>query len=111
MKAGFLPEADAEMIDSAQFYEHRQAGLGQKFLDAIEVAVRDIEEHADRLAGLVTQSSPSDSRAVSLWTFVPDNPLRDRHRCGDALASPSSLLDRAIKDAPIELLLRRIEQR
>ena len=48
MKATFLSPALAEMAEAAQFYESRQVGLGQQFLDAIDRAIEDLEENPRR---------------------------------------------------------------
>ncbi len=42
-EARFHPEAVAEMIEAAQFYETRQPGLGSRFLDAVEFTARQLE--------------------------------------------------------------------
>jgi hypothetical protein len=33
------PEAEAELIEAAQFYERRVLGLGAQFLDTVEIAI------------------------------------------------------------------------
>jgi hypothetical protein len=48
VKAGFLDEARLEMVEAARFYELRQSGLGQSFLDAINRGVSDIESYPRR---------------------------------------------------------------
>src|ERR1035437_5098466 len=45
MRAGFLSHARLEMAEAAIFYESQQPGLGQRFLDAIDRAVEEINEH------------------------------------------------------------------
>jgi plasmid stabilization system protein ParE len=42
MRVIFHPEAHAEMIEQARFYEKRSEGLGADFLDAIEEATKRI---------------------------------------------------------------------
>ncbi|NCO61164.1 MAG: plasmid stabilization protein [Deltaproteobacteria bacterium CG_4_8_14_3_um_filter_51_11] len=44
-KATFHEDAEAEMIEAAQFYEERSSGLGLSFLDAVEEAVNVICEN------------------------------------------------------------------
>ena len=39
MRVAWHPEAEAEMIEAAQFYDERVHGLGADFLDAIDEAV------------------------------------------------------------------------
>jgi hypothetical protein len=48
MKSVFLHEAELEMAEAAEFYEIRKAGLGSRFLDAIERAVTDVKENPQR---------------------------------------------------------------
>jgi hypothetical protein len=48
MNAIFLREARQEMLDSAAFYEQQRSGLGHRFLDAVDLAVADIQEHPRR---------------------------------------------------------------
>ena len=48
MKSVFLDEAELEMVEAAEFYEMRQLGLGDRFLDAIERAIKDVEENPRR---------------------------------------------------------------
>jgi plasmid stabilization system protein ParE len=42
MRITHHPEAQAEMIDAANFYESKLAGLGGDFLDAVDAAVAAI---------------------------------------------------------------------
>ena len=44
----FLLPAEIEMFSSAKYYEYQAKGLGNKFLDKIEVAVQDISLHSNR---------------------------------------------------------------
>jgi plasmid stabilization system protein ParE len=44
-RATFHEDADAEMIEAAQFYEARSPGLGFSFLDAVEMAILEIYEN------------------------------------------------------------------
>ncbi len=39
MRLNYHPEAEAELVDAAEYYERRLQGLGSEFLDAIESAV------------------------------------------------------------------------
>jgi toxin ParE1/3/4 len=48
MKAILLDEARQEMLDAARFYEFQLSGLGQRFLDAIERAIGDVEQNPRR---------------------------------------------------------------
>ncbi len=42
------PDAEAELIEAAQFYEHRVPTLGAQFLDAVDYAVGVIQEAPER---------------------------------------------------------------
>jgi len=48
MRLIYHPDAEAELIEAAQFYEDRSAALGVEFLDAASLAVADILEVPDR---------------------------------------------------------------
>lgn len=39
MRLIYHPEAEAELVDAAEYYERRLKGLGAEFLDAIDSAV------------------------------------------------------------------------
>ena len=44
MRVIFHPEAHAEMIEQARYYENKSEGLGTDFLDAIEEVARRIAQ-------------------------------------------------------------------
>ena len=44
MRVVFHPEAHAEMIEQARYYESKTAGLGSDFLTAVEEATQRIEQ-------------------------------------------------------------------
>jgi plasmid stabilization system protein ParE len=44
MRLIYHPEAEAELIEAAQFYERRVPTLGAQFLDATDQAIRTIQE-------------------------------------------------------------------
>jgi plasmid stabilization system protein ParE len=44
MRVIYHPEAEIELIKAAQFYEQRVQSLGAQFLDAIEKAVKIIQD-------------------------------------------------------------------
>jgi toxin ParE1/3/4 len=48
MRLIYHPDAEAELIEAAQFYEQRVATLGGQFLEAIDQAVRDIADAPER---------------------------------------------------------------
>ena len=45
MTAGFHPLADRELTEAAAFYEARAAGLGSRFLDDADAALRVLGAH------------------------------------------------------------------
>jgi len=44
MRVIFHPEAHAEMIEQARYYENKSSGLGSDFLDAVEENTRRIQQ-------------------------------------------------------------------
>jgi toxin ParE1/3/4 len=44
MRLIYHPEAEAELIEAAQFYENHVLGLGQRFLNEFEIALSKIQE-------------------------------------------------------------------
>jgi plasmid stabilization system protein ParE len=50
MRLIYHPEAEAELIGAAEYYEHRLPGLGAQLLDAVDRAVRSIEGAPERSA-------------------------------------------------------------
>ena len=38
----YLPEAKEEFIEAARFYERREAGLGDRFLDELEACLDEV---------------------------------------------------------------------
>jgi hypothetical protein len=50
MKARLLPEPEEEIRLAAQWYEDRETGLGEQFLEAIVDALAEIERHPRRFS-------------------------------------------------------------
>lgn len=48
MRLTYHPEAEAELIEAAQFYDERLPGLGRQFIDAIENAGATISRFPER---------------------------------------------------------------
>jgi len=48
MRLTYHPDAQAELIAAAQFYEQRVAGLGARFLDEFDAAIVRINEAPER---------------------------------------------------------------
>ena len=44
----FLLPAELELLEAARYYELQAPGLGNDFLDKIDAAVQDIDEHPER---------------------------------------------------------------
>jgi toxin ParE1/3/4 len=42
------PDAEAELIEAAQFYERRVPGLGAQFLDGVDAGVRVLQQAPQR---------------------------------------------------------------
>jgi toxin ParE1/3/4 len=62
------PDADAEMLAAAQWYEDRVTGLGQRFLSEVIDALSEIERHPQRFAR-VQYRSPREIRRCMLAHF------------------------------------------
>lgn len=45
MKYWFHPEARAELVESAWYYENQRSGLGLRFLDAANESIRRVQAH------------------------------------------------------------------
>ena len=41
----FHPEAEAELLDAAEFYENQQSGLGRRLSKEVRTTIRQICEH------------------------------------------------------------------
>src|ERR1043166_6700768 len=67
MRVIFHPDAHAEMIAQAQYYENRSEGLGADFLDAVEETTRRIAQSHN--AGLI-ESVTIRKRLVSGFPFT-----------------------------------------
>ena len=48
MRLNYHPDAEAELIEAALFYERRLPTLGAQFLDAADCAVRALQEAPER---------------------------------------------------------------
>ena len=48
MRLIFHPEAEAELIEAACFYEEQVNSLGEEFLDAVDLATDEICENPER---------------------------------------------------------------
>jgi hypothetical protein len=45
MNLEFLPEAESEFYDAAEFYESKESGLGKRFRDEVHEACSTIQGH------------------------------------------------------------------
>jgi toxin ParE1/3/4 len=43
----FHPEAELELLEAADFYDHERPGLGSDFLDEVDRALRGVIEHPE----------------------------------------------------------------
>ena len=48
MRLTYHPQAEAELIEAAKFYESRATALGSQFLDAVDRAIRMIHVTPER---------------------------------------------------------------
>lgn len=62
--ASFHPLADMEMNEAAEYYETREVGLGNAFIDEIERAINSIRQHPES-AKIIVKSI----RRKILWRF------------------------------------------
>jgi toxin ParE1/3/4 len=63
------PQARAEAVAAAGFYEAEQAGLGEKFTDVVNASFRQIEQLPRRFAKLETVQPDAEIRRVLLPKF------------------------------------------
>jgi hypothetical protein len=73
MRLIYHPDAEAELIDAAQFYERRVSTLGTQFLDAVDKAIRTIV-HAPERSKIIF----ADVRRLS-YASLPVRDLLSRH--------------------------------
>jgi plasmid stabilization system protein ParE len=59
-----LPPAEAEEIEAACWYDEQQAGLGDRFLDAVDAAIRSLSHNA-----LIHRVRYADVRRVGVPGF------------------------------------------
>ena len=64
MKITFHPEASLELVEAAQFYDSRQEGLGNRFLDALDNALEAITEDP-----LLWRPDSCGRRQYLIWRF------------------------------------------
>ena len=66
-ESGFPPEAHAEMIEQARYYEYKAEGLGGDFLDAVEETVRRVASSPE--SGAIERAN-TRKRLVSGFPFT-----------------------------------------
>lgn len=69
MKLRVLPQAEAEANEAACWYDDRQAGLGEDFLDLYSERLREIEDQPDRFPLLETVAKNQRIRRCRLPRF------------------------------------------
>ncbi len=74
----FHENADAEMMEAAQYYENRAFGLGASFLDAVEEAVDKVsaEPEAYQLVGNEVRQKLLQRFPYSILYVVGDDRIR-----------------------------------
>lgn len=76
MRLIYHPEAEAELIEAARFYEQRVPGLGARFLDATDHAIKAILEDPESFrifAGNIRQSIMSKFPYTIYFRIHPDH--------------------------------------
>lgn len=77
-QVSFHEEADAEMVEAAQYYEKRAFGLGASFLDAVEEAIDKLsaDPEAYQLVGNQIRQKLLQRFPFSILYAVQDNRIR-----------------------------------
>jgi hypothetical protein len=80
MTAKIHPEADAELLAAAQWYENQSGGLGGQFLDELFETIRSIEQHPGRF-GKSRQRTSREVRqaALSRFPYLVVYEVREQH--------------------------------
>jgi hypothetical protein len=66
MRLIYHPDAEAELIESARFYEQRVPSLGGQFLNAVELATGAIRS----IGAIVSRSRSQQRREISLLLYL-----------------------------------------
>ncbi len=69
MKVRLLAEAQAEASEAACWYDDRQVGLGEEFVEALAKRLAEIEEHPDRFSRLETIRTTREIRRTLVRRF------------------------------------------
>lgn len=69
MRVRLLEEAETEAQEAARWYEERQAGLGQQFLDALTHALEIIERQPQAFSRVSTNDANREVRRCVLQRF------------------------------------------
>lgn len=75
---GFLPAAEAEMLEAARFYDDRSRGLGHDFLDEVERTTESIVEQpysGAKISGNIRRRILRRFPFGVLYTVEPDRIL------------------------------------
>lgn len=64
MNIAFHPEASLELVEASHFYDSRQEGLGDRFLDALDEALEAIQEDP-----LIWKPDRRGRRKYLVWRF------------------------------------------
>ncbi|GAA3580497.1 MULTISPECIES: type II toxin-antitoxin system RelE/ParE family toxin [Marinobacter] len=67
-----LEEAAQEAIAAAEWYEHRQPGLGAEFFAAVDAAIDIIEENLSPLSPLPEQADDTGAKRLIIDRFPYD---------------------------------------
>ncbi len=69
MTVRLLDEAEAEAQEAARWYDERQNGLGQQFLDALAHALESIERQPQAFSRIQTNDANREVRRYVLQRF------------------------------------------
>lgn len=95
MRASFHPEAHAEMIEQARYYEAKSEGLGSDFLSAVEEATQRILLFPKSRPNRPSKHSQAACLRLSFHYSLRGAAGSNLHRRRDASTSPAGLLARA----------------
>lgn len=98
-----LPEAEAELMAAAEWYESRQPGLGVAFVEAVGRALEGLVEVAadeSAVAARVPISSPRDA-SIPVHDHLHKHGARRRGHCHRACQTEAGLLAEPDCSSPV----------
>ena len=67
------PEAEHDLAAARDWYDEKRAGLGDEFLDAVGIAMRQLSSDPERERPVLSKFSPGIAPAFSLQNFLSDH--------------------------------------